>query len=102
VSSTLDEATRTRTYVVVGQLFFVSTEAFLASFDVSEDVDAVVIDLTHAQLWDGSAVDAIDKLVLRFRSRDTAVSLRGLNEDGSKLLAKLAIHDRPGARVGGH
>ena len=102
VTSTLDDTGRTRTYTVVGQLFFVSTEAFLASFDVSENIDRVVVDLTHAQLWDGSAVDAIDKLVLRFRARDTEVTLRNLNADGAALLEKLGNHDRPGARLGGH
>jgi len=101
VDSELDAAGRTRTYTVLGQLFFVSTESFLASFDVTEDVDEVVIDLSHAQLWDGSAVAAIDKVVLRFRGRRTRVSLRGLNDASTKLLTSLAMHDRPGSRLGG-
>jgi len=102
VNSVLDDSGRTRTYRVVGQLFFASTEAFIASFDLAEDVDQVVLDLSQAQLWDGSAVDAIDKVVLRFRARETQVVLRGVNDSGSALLEKLAMHDRPGARLGGH
>ena len=102
VESRLDEATRTRTYTVVGQVFFVSSEAFLASFDTTEELDAVVLDLTHAHLWDATAIAAIDKLVLRFRARGATVALHGVNEDGADLLAKLATHDRPGARLGSH
>ena len=102
VESLLDGATRTRTYTVVGQVFFVSSEEFLASFDTSENLEAVVLDLTHAHLWDATAVAAIDKLVLRFRARGARVTLRGVNEDGAVLLAKLATHDRPGARLGSH
>ncbi|MBA2666550.1 MAG: SulP family inorganic anion transporter [Trueperaceae bacterium] len=100
VTSTLDESGRTRTYSIVGQLFFVSTEAFQASFEVNEDLDDVVIDLAQAQLWDGSAVDAIDKVVMRFRGRDTRVTLRGVNATGAALMENLAVHDRPGTRLG--
>ena len=102
VSSHLDEEKRTRTYTITGQVFFVSTEEFLASFDTTEELDEVVLDLTHAHLWDATAVDAIDKLVLRFRARGTTVTLQGVNEAGADLLAKLATHDRPGARLGSH
>lgn len=102
VTSRFDEATNTRTYLVAGQVFFVSTEEFLASFDTTEDLDAVVLDLSRAHLWDATAVAAIDKLVLRFRAHRTAVTLEGVNEEGADLLAKLATHDRPGARLGSH
>jgi sulfate permease, SulP family len=102
VTSRLDAGGRARTYTVSGQLFFVSIDAFLAEFDTGEDLDAVVFDLSEAHVWDASAVAAIDKLVLRFRARGAQVTLQGVNEAGSRLLEKLAVHDRPGARVGGH
>jgi SulP family sulfate permease len=102
VTSQLDEAARTRTYTVSGQLFFVSTEEFLAGFDTTEELDAVVLDLTHAQLWDATAIAAIDKLVLRFRARGTQVTLEGVSEQSAALLERLAVHDRPGAQLGVH
>ncbi len=97
VTSRLDESTRTRTYTVEGQLFFVSSEAFLAGFEPAEDVDSVVVDLTRAHLWDATAVEAIDKLVTRFRARGTGITLRGVSEDGAALLDRLAEHDRTDA-----
>ncbi|MEX2535012.1 MAG: SulP family inorganic anion transporter [Trueperaceae bacterium] len=102
VSSHMDESGTTRIYTIAGQLFFVSIEEFLASFDTTEEVGAVVLDLTHAQLWDATSIAAIDKLVLRFRSAGTVVTLRGVNEDGKVLLEKLALYDRPGARLSSH
>jgi len=102
VTSHLDVPGGTRTYRIAGQVFFVSTEAFLSGFDTNERLEEVVLDLTAAHLWDATAIAAIDKLVLRFRARGTRVTLRGVNDEGAALLDKLAVHDRPGARAGGH
>ncbi len=38
----------TRTYHVRGQLFFASTTAFFAAFDLREKLAKVVLDVTHA------------------------------------------------------
>lgn len=102
VTSTLDELGRTRTYTVSGQVFFVATDGFVAAFDTAEDLDAVVLDLRHAQLWDASAVAAVDKVVLRFRANGTKVVLENVDAGGAELLAKLAVFDRPDARLGAH
>jgi sulfate permease, SulP family len=88
---------RQRTYAVTGQLFFVTVTGFLEHFDFNEDVDRVVIDLSRSHVWDGSAVAAIDKAVLRFRRRGVEVRVDGLNAASASLLETLAIHDKPGA-----
>lgn len=95
---------RTRTYFVTGQLFFVSTHDFVHAFDTHEDLDRVVIDLTHAHLWDGSAVGAIDKVALALMRRGVQVELRGMNEASATLIDRVAVHDKPGAleRAAGH
>jgi SulP family sulfate permease len=87
---------RVRTYAVSGNLFFVTVDGFLAHFDFQEDVDAVVLDLSRAHVWDHSAVAAIDKAVLRFRRRDVSIEIVGLNDASASLLSRLALHDRPG------
>ena len=102
VTSTLDDAGKHRTYTVVGQLFFVSTEDFLKHFDFGEALDGVVLELTHAHLWDGTAVDAVDRIVLKFGKRGVPVVIQGLNEDSAGLMGKLAVHDRAGAQLSGH
>jgi SulP family sulfate permease len=96
VTSTWSEDRRQRTYTVVGQLFFVSTTTFLEAFDFGEPLDRVEIDLRHSHVWDHSAVDAIDKVVLRFRRGGAEVDLVGLNEASASLLDRLAVHDKEG------
>ena len=86
-----------RIYSVGGQIFFVSVNDFLAAFDFKEDLERVKIDLTHAHLWDQSAVTAIDKVVLKFRRNGAEVDLVGVNEASATLLDRLAVHDKPDA-----
>jgi len=86
-----------RTYSVAGQLFFVSVDDFLATFNFDEALEYVLIDLTHAHIWDQSAVSALDKVVIKFRRNGAEVELKGLNEASATLLDRLAIHNRPDA-----
>ncbi len=97
VDSLLKENGTERVYSVNGQIFFVSVENFLNCFDFREELEGVTIDLTHAHLWDQSAVDAVDKVVLRFRRRGVQVDMIGLNAASATLLSRLAIHDKPDA-----
>ena len=93
-----------RTYSVVGQLFFVSVNDFLAAFDFTEKVDKVIINFRYAHIWDQSAVAAIDRVVLKLRRNGVDVDLVGLNEDSEVLLDRLAVHNQPGAmgEMGSH
>ena len=97
VTSSLGDDGKTRSYRVQGQLFFVSTQAFVTAFDTREDVERVVIDLEDAHIWDGSAIAALDKVVLKLMRRGVAVELVGQNEASAALIARLAQHDKPGA-----
>ena len=105
VTSELDEASDTRTYTVVGQVFFSSSEKFTESFDFKEAVDNVVIDLSRAHFWDITAIGALDKVIIKFRREGTEVELIGLNEASATLVDKFAVHDKPEAvekLMGGH
>jgi SulP family sulfate permease len=99
VTSTLSEDGTRRSYAVRGEVFFVSVESFVAAFDFREPLAHVDIDLTHAHVWDASAVNAVDRVVLKFRARGVDVSLSGLNEASATLLGRLAVHDKPGAAL---
>jgi len=46
ITSQLDKGAKHRTYLIHGQLFFVSTEIFRQAFNTSEAVNSVIIDLT--------------------------------------------------------
>ena len=97
VDRSLSEDGRSRTYGVVGQVFFGSAEQLLAVLDFKEVVDRVVIDVSRAHFWDITAVSALDKLVLKFRREGAQVEVLGLNEASATLVDKLALHDKPGA-----
>jgi SulP family sulfate permease len=95
VTSAVDPTTNTRTYRVVGQVFFNSAERFAANFDFREALDKVVIDLSHAHFWDISAVGALDKVVIKFRREGAEVELIGLNEASATIVDRFGVHDKP-------
>ena len=79
-----------RIYKVAGQIFFLSKEEFMRSFDFRELVDRVTIDLTQAHLWDQGAVETVDKVVSKFRRSGAEVEVVGLNEASATLFNRLA------------
>lgn len=97
VNSTLSDDGRTRTYKVVGQVFFASADKFIDAFDFRETVDKVRIDLCQAHFWDLTSVAALDKVVLKFRREGTAVEVVGLNEASATIVDRFAVYDKPGA-----
>ncbi|MBB1061443.1 SulP family inorganic anion transporter [Marilutibacter spongiae] len=97
VGSTAGDDGRARTYVVTGQVFFASSEQFVAAFDFKEALERVVIDVSSAHFWDLSAVGALDKVVIKFRREGTDVDVRGLNEASRTIVDRLGVHDKPDA-----
>jgi SulP family sulfate permease len=95
VESDYDEASDTRTYQVIGQVFFNSSDKFIGFFDFREAVDKVVIDVHRAHFWDITGVAALDKVVIKLRREGADVSIIGLNEASETLLDKFAVHDKP-------
>ena len=95
VESEYDETTDTRTYRVVGQVFFNSADKFLAAFDFKEAVENLVIDLNRAHFWDVTAVSALDKAVIKFRREGASVSVKGLNEASETIVDRFGLHDKP-------
>ena len=97
VTSTLSDDGTERRYLVQGQLFFASADAFTASFDFREALDKVIIDVSQAHIWDISSVASIDMVVLKFRREGADVEIIGMNEASETIVDRLAIHDKPGA-----
>ncbi len=94
VTSGVSQDGTRRTYHVAGPVFFVTQHPFVNRFDFDEPLAAVKIDLTHAQLWDSSAVDALDRVIARFHRNDVAVQLVGVNDGSRTLLDVLGVHHR--------
>ncbi|WP_265530447.1 SulP family inorganic anion transporter [Sphingomicrobium marinum] len=82
-----------RTYRVTGEVFFASTERFVAGFDFKEVLEHVTIDVSTAHFWDISAVAALDKVVLKFRREGTEVSIVGLNRASATMVDKFGTPD---------
>jgi SulP family sulfate permease len=104
VSSELSADGTERTYTVRGQLFFVTASRFGDAFDFREVLEKVRIDVSHAHFWDLSAINALDRVVLKFRREGADVEIIGMNEASQTLVTRLAKHDKPGALedLGGH
>lgn len=104
IESERAEGSNERTYRVFGQVFFVSASRFGSAFDFKEALDKITIDVSRAHLWDLSAVNALDRVVLKFRREGTEVVLVGMNQASETLVLQVAKFDKPGAmdELGGH
>ena len=97
IDRTLDASGKVRTYNVIGQVFFASSETFINTFDFKEAVEKVRIDVSRAHFWDITAVSAVDKVVLKFKREGAEVEVLGLNDASTTMMDRFAIHDKPGA-----
>ncbi len=95
VESHYDKDSDTRTYVVVGQVFFNSADKFMRLFDFREAVEKVVIDVHRAHFWDITAVAALDKVVLKLRREGADVTVIGLNKASETLIEQVAVFNKP-------
>ena len=98
IHSVLSDSKKERIYNVNGQLFFVSASRFADAFDFKEVLENVVIDVSKSHLWDLSSVNALDRIVLKFRREGTEVELRGMNEASKTLVLRIAEYDKIGAQ----
>src|SRR5690606_24508740 len=97
VESGLEENGRARRYTVRGQVFFASSEALVGEFDFQEQIERVRLDLSHAHFWDITAIDALDRVVHKFRRHGIEVTVTGLNRASATMIEKYATHDKQGA-----
>ena len=99
VESALDSATSIRTYRVSGEIFFATAETFHSAFDFREEIEGVIVDVSHSHFWDITAINALDRVVLKFRHRGVPVEIVGLNEASATLVERLGTHQKPGAGI---
>ena len=64
----------------------------MQSFDFQESVNEVIIDLTHAHIWDVTSVAMLDSVVNKFQRNGVNVTVRGLNEASSIMIDKYGTH----------
>ncbi len=78
----------TKIYEIWGPLFFGSTTAFLAKFDVKNDPNKVEIDFIESRITDHSGIEAILNISEKYEKVGKSVRLRHLSEDSKTLLKK--------------
>ncbi|ELY5814430.1 SulP family inorganic anion transporter [Cronobacter turicensis] len=66
-------------YRVRGPLFFASSNDLYEHFHYAEDPARVIIDLTHAQIWDASTVAALDAIETHYQRYNAKVEIDGLD-----------------------
>ncbi|MBH0237278.1 SulP family inorganic anion transporter [Methylobrevis albus] len=94
VTSTAGGDGASRTYRVSGQIFFASTEAFIAGFAPPEQETTIVVDLTEAHFWDITAVGALDKVVARLGRNGAEVSVVGLNAASATIVDRFTAKEQ--------
>jgi SulP family sulfate permease len=97
VTSVLDPDGGTRIYSVHGELFFASSNDLVFQFDYADDPQNVVIDMTHAHVWDASSVAALDAITTKYAARGKSVEIIELNKGSAAIHSTLA-----GTLSGGH
>ena len=95
VSSTLSASNNTRRYDVVGQVFFTSAEKFTESFDFTEALEKVEINVEKAHFWDITSVSALDKVILKFRRAGAEVEVVGMNKASETVVDRFGVANDP-------
>lgn len=75
-----------KVYDLRGPIFFGSVANFKELFDVENDPKDVVIEFKRSRVADHSAIEAIDGLAEKYRSKGKVLHLRHLSEDCRLLL----------------
>jgi SulP family sulfate permease len=92
VTSSLSQDAKTRTYVVSGQVFFASSDSFMAKFDYQEKLERICIDVSQTRFWDLTSIDALDRVVLKLRRGGTQVEVQGLDASSAGLVEQFALY----------
>jgi SulP family sulfate permease len=87
-SSTRIDRMGNKVYEINGPLFFASTQNFQEIFTPKDDTDDVVVDFKNSRIVDHSAIEAIDKLALRYDRAEKRLHLKHVSEECRLLLRK--------------
>ncbi|KAB0480065.1 SulP family inorganic anion transporter [Vibrio chagasii] len=82
------------THKVKGHVFFASSDAFVDLFDYDKATSLVTIDISEASFLDNTSVEALDKVVFKFRKKGAYVDVSGMDEVSAKLIFKHAMYHK--------
>ncbi|WP_370288680.1 SulP family inorganic anion transporter [Elizabethkingia sp. JS20170427COW] len=81
----IDEAGN-KVYEIYGPLFFGSATGFIEKFDSENDPSTIIIDFKESRVADMSAIEALKKVIEKYKALDKKVVLRHLSADCKQLL----------------
>jgi len=76
-------------HVVEGQLFFASTEYFLRYFKGLPKQRKIIIDMNYTQIWDESAVRALEKLKRNLEAKQIEVQYMNIRPKSQQMIERV-------------
>ena len=76
-------------HVVEGQLFFASTEYFIRYFKALPKQNKIIIDLNYTQIWDESAVRALEKLKKNLEAKQVKVEYMNIRPRSQQMIERV-------------
>lgn len=77
-----------KTYHLYGPIFFGSIASFRDLFHPKTDPDTVTVNFEHSRVWDHSAIEALEKLALRYARNGKIIKYKRLSADCANLLGR--------------
>lgn len=88
ISSTESQA-GTWIYRIKGQIFFASVTDFIQAFHQGKDLQAIVIDLSEARIWDESGVAAIERVKEQYQAGGVQIDVVGMDTSSRNLVKQV-------------
>lgn len=86
----VDHSPETSRYRVRGQLFFASSNDVVFSFNYTDPAKTIEIDVSDAEVWDSSAVSALESIAYKYRQRGKHVQVVGATGASLERLRRLS------------
>lgn len=83
-----DEENKEKRYDLYGPVFFGSVSSFRDLFHPQSDPDIVTVNFEHSRVWDHSAIDALEKLAIRYVSAGKTIKYKRLSPDCAAILER--------------
>lgn len=90
ITATTDrnEENTEKVYNLYGPVFFGSIASFRDLFHPKHDPDIVTVDFEHSRVWDHSALEALEKLAMRYAAMGKSIKYKKLSGRCANLLER--------------
>ncbi|MCC9043000.1 SulP family inorganic anion transporter [Myroides sp. M-43] len=82
-----------KVYAIYGPLFFGSTTTFTEKFTPHKDTSTITIDFKESRIVDMSALEAIKKIIDKYKSHNKQVILLNINTEGKRLMTNSKLFE---------